>query len=279
MESSRPEVRDGQPLIHRPLRFGTFLAPNLFGVYEFITRYAAEKLGVPTELFVGTSYDQVLNQVDVAFLCGLPYVELAARSDPPVEPLAAPVLQGARYGGRPVYFSDVIVHRDGPFRSFADLRGCTWSYNEPHSHSGYGLTRYHLWRLGETDGYFGKVVEAGWHERSIRLVCSGEADASAIDSHVLAVEARDHPELFARLRVVETLGPSTIQPVVAARRLPDWLKADLLQVLLSLGDDPVARDCLHRSCVERFVPVTDAAYDDIREMLAAVESAEFLAIR
>jgi len=92
------------------------------------------------------------------------------------------VLDGDRYGGRPIYFSDVIVHRDSAFRSFADLRGRSWAYNEPLSHSGYGITRYHLLRMGETGGYFGEVIEAGFHEESIRMVARGEVHASAIDS-------------------------------------------------------------------------------------------------
>src|SRR5580765_6548252 len=200
-------------MFERPLRFATFLAPKMYPVYDFITRHVGERLGWPTELRVGHSYDELADPPDVSFVCGLAYVELARRGTAPVEPIAAPLLQGPRYGGRPVYYSDVIVHRDSPATSFAELRGRSWAYNEPFSHSGYGVTRYHLVRLGETNGYFGSVVEAGWHERSIRLVCSGEVDGSAIDSQVLALTLRDHPELAERLRVIDTLGPSTIQPV------------------------------------------------------------------
>src|SRR5260370_3655348 len=92
-----------------PLRFVTFLAPNLRPVYEFIARHIGERLGCATELVDGDSYDDVA-EADVAFLCGLPYVRLMERKKPPVELLAAPVLQGARYRGRPICFSDVIVH-------------------------------------------------------------------------------------------------------------------------------------------------------------------------
>ncbi len=255
----------------RPLRFVTFLAPNLFPLYEFITRSVGNKLGLATELVVGSRYRQLLTEVDLSFVCGLAYVQLRRRCGPIVEPLVAPVLQGPRYGGRPVYFSDIIVHRDSPFRSFADLRGGTWAYNEPHSHSGCGVVRYHLVRLGEANGYFGKVIRAGWHERSIRLVCSGKVDAAAIDSQVLAVTQRDHPELAARWRVLEALGPSTIQPMVAARRLPEALKLELRAILLEMGHDARARACLDRGFVERFVAVSDGAYEDIRQMLAVAE--------
>jgi phosphonate transport system substrate-binding protein len=260
------------------LRFATFLAPNMLPVYCFITRRVGERLGCATELVVGSRYEQLGPEADVGFVCGLPYVELARRPDPPVEPLAAPVLQGERYAGRPVYFSDVIVRRDSPFRCFTDLRGCTWSFNEPSSHSGYGITRYWLVRLGETRGYFGKVVQTGWHERSIRLVAAGEVDASAVDSQVLAVALREHPELAERIRVIAALGPSTIQPVVAARRLSAQLKSALRTVLVELADDAAGRAQLAQGFVERFVAVDDADYDDIRDMLAAAEAAAFLTL-
>ena len=200
-----------------PLRFVTFLAPNMLSVYKFITRFVSDRLGLPAELQIGLSYTQLYDEVDVGFVCGLPYIQLTQRGELPVEPLAAPVLGGERYGGQPVYFSDVVVRRDSPFRSFAELRGRTWCYNETQSQSGYGITRYHLVQLGETAGFFGEVIETGWHERSLRLVCSGEVDASAIDSQVLAIALRDQPEVAAELRILDSLGPSTIQPIVVLR--------------------------------------------------------------
>jgi phosphonate transport system substrate-binding protein len=249
----------------KPLRFVTFLAPNLRPVYECVARYVGARLGCGTELVDGDSYKQI-SQADVAFLCGLPYIQSTASSQAAVELLAAPVLRGPRYGGRPVYFSDVIVPRDSRFHSFADLRGATWAYNEPNSHSGHGVVRYHLARLGQTRGYFGRVIQTGWHERSIRLVAARKVDASAIDSQVLAVALREHPHLARRLRVIEVLGPSTIQPVVAARRLPDWLKAELRALLLRIHHHPAARLQLAHGFVERFVRVSDRDYDDIRLM-------------
>lgn len=271
----------------QPLRLATFLAPCIRSAYQTVAEYVSERLGRPVELVDGASFGAFAGgAADAGFLCGLPYVLLARQDPPPVELLAAPVLHGERYGGRPIYFSDVIVHRESPFRSFADLRGRSWAYNDPDSHSGYNVTRYRLIQMGETGGFFGRVVEAGYHQRSIRLVAAGataqedlRVDASAIDSQVLAVELRDHPELAGQLRVIDVLGPSTIQPVVAARRLPDRLKADLRAALLAMGDDPRFRPRLAHCLVERFVAVDDATYDDIRAMLAAAEETGFLALR
>ncbi len=262
----------------RRLRFATFLAPNLHPVYEFVSRYVGDRLGLATGLVVGSDYDELPGLADVVFLCGLAYVEIN-RGGPVLEALAAPVLEGARYGGRPVYFSDVIVRRDSPFRSFADLRGRSWAFNERHSQSGYGITRHHLLRRGETAGYFGRVVEAGWHERSLRMVCDGAVDATAIDSHVLAVALRDDPDLAGRVRVIEALGPSTIQPVVAARRLPTDLRDGLRRALVGLAGEPAAWPYLERALVRRFVPADDSSYEDIRAMRAAAAAADFLVVR
>jgi phosphonate transport system substrate-binding protein len=256
-----------------PLRFATFLAPNMLPVYRFLADRIADRLGRPVELVVGRSFDQFeRGKADLGVICGLPYVWLAARRPPPVEPLAAPVLAGDRYAGRPVYYSDVIVRRDSPISCLEELRGYSWAYNEPASHSGHTVTLYSLVRMGAEPGFFARVVEAGFHQRAIRLVAGGAVDAAAIDSQVLAIELRDHPQL-AGLRVVGSFGPSTIQPVVAASRLPERLKDQVREFLVKLGDDPTARPVLDHGLIRRFSPVDDAAYDDIRAMLATVEAA------
>ena len=256
-----------------PLRFATYLAPNMLPLYRFLADRIGDRLGRPVELMVGASFDQFeRGEADLGVICGLPYVWLAARRPSPVEPLAAPVLAGDRYVGRPVYYSDVIVRRDSPITLLEELRGCSWAYNEPASHSGHAVTLYSLVRMGARPGFFGRVFETGFHQHAIRLVHGGAVDAAAIDSQVLAVELRDHPDL-ASLRVIGSFGPSTIQPVVAASRLPGRLKEQVGDLLVTLGDDPTARTALAHGLVDRFTQVDDAAYDDIRAMLAAIEAA------
>jgi len=179
-------------------------------------------------------------------------------------PVAAPVLAGPRYAGRPIYFSDVVTRAGSDVRSFADLRGRRWAYNEPRSHSGVGVVANHLALLGETWAFFGGIVEAGFHQRALRLVAEGAVDAAAIDSHVLALETRDDPALREALAVVDVLGPSTIQPLAAAGHLSPRLVDDIRAALVALEGDVLA-DHL----VERFVAVDDADYDDVRAMASA----------
>jgi ABC-type phosphate/phosphonate transport system substrate-binding protein len=79
-----------------------------------------------------------------------------------------------------VYYSDVIVRRDSPITRLEELEGRSWAYNEPASHSGHTVTLYSLVAMGAQPGFLGKVVEAGFHQRAIRLVAAGSVDATAI---------------------------------------------------------------------------------------------------
>ena len=262
------------------LRFGTFLAPSIMPVYEAVAEAVGRRLGIKAELVVETDYEScVSDSNDVCFVCSLPYVEFERRGIAPSVPIAAPVLEGVRYGDKPVYFSDVIVHRESWFRSFADLRGASWAYNEPLSHSGYGILRYHLVHIGETRGFFGAVVQAGFHEEAIRMVAAREVDASAIDSQVLGVALRADPSLARLLRIIEALGPSTIQPVAVSKRLPPRLRGHIQAIIVSIHQDRDTRRRLRRGMVKRFVPVGPSSYDDIRMMADACRAAGFVEVR
>jgi phosphonate transport system substrate-binding protein len=236
------------------LRLGTFLAPSTRPAYEAVAAAAAGELGAPVEVVDGAE----IEDLDGAFLCGLPYVR-----DGLLEAVAAPVLEGERYGGRPVYYSDVVVSRGSHATSLADLRGARFAYNEAGSHSGHNVVLAELHRRGEDEGFFGSAVETGGHAASLVLVGDGGADCAAVDSQVLATE----PELAGRVRVVEALGPSPAPPLAVVPTLPAEARAGLLRGALAA---PAAAG------VERWVEVFDADYEPIREMAAEAARARLV---
>jgi phosphonate transport system substrate-binding protein len=237
----------------RPLVFATYLAPCNRPLYEF----AAVRCG--GTLIDGDDWRElVTGSIDVAFVCSPPLIWLGGG----VEAIAAPVLSDPRYGNRPLYSSEVVVGAGCAHRSLDDLRGARWAYNEPGSWSGYWIT---LTRVGDWS-YFGEAVAAGSHQRALRMVASGEVDGSAIDAHVLAIELRDHPELADRVRVIETLGPGPIQPVVVRAGLDPEVKREVRARLLTLRGEPLARHF-----VRRFVPPPD--YSPIAEALGRLQPA------
>jgi phosphonate transport system substrate-binding protein len=259
------------------------LAANARPVYERLAAWLGRRLGEPAALTDAPEAERWRMLSDgrthVAFLCGLPYVRSRAEPGRPLELLCAPVMAHARYGGRPIYFTDVVVRRDSGLASFADLRGRRYAYNDRGSNSGYAIPRDHLLHLGETRGYFGEVVEAGAHQASLRLVLEGRVDASGIDSTVLELEAKQRPEIAPALRVVETIGPHPIPAVVVSSRLPAEARARLRAAFLAMHEDPEGRAVLAEGLIARFVPVTDADYDPIRALVARAEAAGFLELR
>jgi phosphonate transport system substrate-binding protein len=199
-------------------------------------------------------------------MCGLPYVWRADRPEPSVELLAALVPAGQRYADRPVYFSDVVVQRDSPWSSFAELEGSSWAYNEDTSHSGYNATRYRLAQMDMDRGFFGRVVAAGSHEASLRLLLAGEVDATALDSTVLDLLRRRDPSLEWRLRIVESFGPRPSPPWVVAPTVPGELRAALRGALLAMSSDARGRAILTSGMASSFAAVMDADYDPIRRV-------------
>lgn len=259
------------------LQVATHLAPSVLPLYRYATRAMAARLGRVPRLTVAESYERCAAEIDdVCFVCSVPYLLFGQAGRMQMEVLAAPVLSGARYGGRPIYFSDIIVRAEGHLSGFDDLRGARWAYNEPFSHSGHLVVLHELAARGETVGFFGEMIEAGFHDEAIRMVVAGEVDAAAIDSQILAIAFDRQPELRTRVRIIGALGPSTIQPVVASvRRLAPEERTALRDVLLGLHLDPAAQPVLRAAHVRGFVAVPDG-YSDIAAMFRRVSDGGLL---
>ncbi|HEY9648450.1 MAG TPA: PhnD/SsuA/transferrin family substrate-binding protein, partial [Chroococcidiopsis sp.] len=259
------------------LIFTSCMAPNMDGLGQAIARYVGDRLSMATTFVNDIPWPERearldVGEIHVGWICGLPYVWKADQPTATVSLLAAPVMAGDRYQGRPVYFSDVVVQRDRPYQSVADLRGCSWAYNEPRSHSGYYVTRAYLASQGYGSGFFGQAVESGAHQRSLQLILSGDIDASAIDSTVLEVELQRDPSIAEQIRVIGTFGPSPMPPWVVSNQLPSALVSDLRSLFLTLHTDPHGRALLAQWNMSRFVEVGDRDYDPIRHMAKQAET-------
>jgi phosphonate transport system substrate-binding protein len=204
-------------------------------------------------------------EIDIAWICGLPYILRADAPEPKIELLAAPVMKGARYRNEPVYYSDIVVRKDSRFRSFNDLKGASWAYNEPGSHSGYTVVKYFLATLGLNGDFFSRVVESGAHLRSLEMILNGEADASAIDSIVLEIETR-RSNISSLLRTIGTIGPSPIPPLIISKQIPIEERKYLRDLLVKMEESPRGRALLEQGDMVRLAAVKDADYDAIRSM-------------
>ena len=253
------------------LRFSSCQADVAESFCKALTAYMGQRLGLVTE-FVGDipwqERELLLDQgqIDVAWICGLPYVRKNAGANNSIDLLVAPVMQHARYANKPVYYSDVIVHADSHFRSFEDLKGASWAYNESGSHSGYNLVRYHLVVNEAPAGYFARVIESGSHRDSIQMILERVIDASAIDSTVLEMEIMRDPSIAPAIRTIHVLGPSTAPPWVVHRSVPPEIREALQLEFLEMDKNRDGRRILQAAGILRFVRIADGDYDSIREM-------------
>jgi phosphonate transport system substrate-binding protein len=236
-----------------------------------LAQYLEKTLAISANCVVGIPWqerERLFDQgaIQVLWLCGLPYVRKARSNDFAIELLAVPVPLGSRYRGEPIYFSDVVVRRDSGFRVFNDLRGSSWAYNEPLSHSGFNVVRAYLAGFGHSQGFFREVVESGSHIASIEMILNGRMEASAIDTTVLDWVIDQRPEVGAQIRVIETLGPSPIPAWVASTRLPTHIRSALRRTFLGMHEDSEGRAVLARGRIMRFVSAHDTDYDPIRRM-------------
>ena len=264
------------------LRFVSYLSPGISrAFFEAVVRHVRLALGQRASLSVESQVSGPVKgiegpfskgEADVGFMCAPAFFWLRELGVPPVELLpAAPVFWDGRASGQPIYFSELVVRRDSTARSFLDLRGRSWSYNDPCSLSGYYNLLKKLAQIGADCGFFSRLCCSGSHLNSMELVARGEVDAAAIDSNVLRIKLRSAPELRGRLRRIEAWGPFPIQPVVLRSSLHPELKDRLRAALLTINAHTAPS--LAAFGLERFAPVTYEHYASEKEALEECKSA------
>jgi len=268
-EASEPKGRENAEI--RIVMSAAFVSESGVSIYNDIAHYLEARLQHKVAFMSGFSYATINSMLesgmaDIGFICGLPYVMKKDEPTPSIELLLAPVMKGAKYKDKPIYYSYVIVNKDSKINSFSDLKGRTFVFNDEISNSGYNMPRAYLIEQGETSGFFGDVIRAGSHEESIRMVALGKADVSAVDSLVYDYDMVNNPEFVKQTKIILTLGPAGIPPVVVSAKTPLPLRQKIKDILLGMKDDPTGKMILEKVLVDRFVVVDDSNYDSIRQM-------------
>lgn len=258
------------------LTIASYLAPNWFWFYQAIA--AAIDRALPTQTHLSAHpcdplHDPALlnSEIDLAFICGLPFIRHYQAFPGQYEAIAAPVMRSPRYQNRPVYFSDVIVRANSPIQTFADLVGQRFCYNDPGSNSGYYLLLHYLVENQYPVDFFRQLIQSSSHQRSIRFVIEGLADCAAIDSIVLAQELQAYPDLVSQIRVIESIGAVPVPPLIAARHLQPFDR--ILSILLN--PDPQLQAAMERAEVDRFAAVCSQDYQVLLSRYNAVLSAGY----
>lgn len=237
--------------------------------YSELARYLGAKLHRPVELIQRRTYSEVNglvenNAVDLAFVCTSAYID--GKDTFGMELLVAPEING-----QTVYYSVLLVHADSTAQSMADLRGSVFAFTDPMSFTGRVYPTYLVQKTGShPDAFFARTFFTYSHDRAIEAVAAGIADGAAVDSLVLDNAIRRNPALQKQLRIVFRSPPFGIPPVVTPPFLSARQKALLAEVLLAMDEDREGTVILSHLGIDRFVPISDNAYADVRQLIAEV---------
>lgn len=238
--------------------------------YGELAGYLGEKLHRPVQLIQRRTYAEVnglvaSQSVDLAFVCTSAYIKGSDKRS--MELLVAPQIDG-----QTVYHSALIVPADSHAGTMADLRGAVFAFTDPMSFTGRVYPTHLVQELGAApETFFARTFFTYSHDRAIDAVAAKVADGAAVDSLVLDYAFKRNPALRKQLRIIHLSPPFGIPPVVAPPDLPARQRLLIYEVLTKMEQDPAGRDILSHLGIDRFVPISDAAYDTVRRLIAQVE--------
>ena len=244
MYSATPEVREAWKVL---LRWVLARADLAWDVIDY---------DAPAPLSVLWARDDL----GLAMMCGLPYAQRETR---PIL-VAAPVPSPSRYGGAPVYFTDIVVRADAPFKTLEDTFGGTVGYTLADSMSGGVAFANHLapYRAREGTRLYTKAVGNLIHARGvIDALVDGRIDVGPLDSYYHDLLRHNAPLLAAQVRVVTSTGPMPIPPLVATAALDPGELKRLREALAEVATAEELRPVRERLLLAGFVSVDPAAYD------------------
>jgi ABC-type phosphate/phosphonate transport system substrate-binding protein len=254
-------------------------SPTLSAAWRTLLTRVSRSSGVDLEVIehaYPASLDELWEREDMGcvFMCGYPW---ALRADRP-RLLASLQPSPARYGGRPVYFSDFVVHTDSAYTTLEDTFGARIAYSIESSHSGYNAARHHLlaYRTPARPTLYAETVGPLVSQRRVLdAVIDGRADVAPLDSYLLDLWRRHIPEVTAAVRVIATTAAAPIPPLVASPLIDAVTCARLTETLLDANRDPALASTLEALLLTRFVPATSDRFEVFLERQRAAETAGY----
>lgn len=240
--------------------------------YAKLDEYLGRQLGVPVELMIGESYDDVVartgaNDFDAVMLS--PYTYALA-----MEKQRLPCLVQMIGDGSATAAGYIVVREDSPIRSVADLPGARFGFVDRASTSGYIYAVKALLDQGiDPKKHLGPMEFLGNHEAVLLAVLEGRIDAGATYQGSLSSLKRSKDIDPLSFRIIAKTERTPRDILCARADLPEVVRSEIQRLLMVLTvRDPVGRELLSPMSVNGFQPPDDAAYDGVRKVAAEVRA-------
>jgi phosphonate transport system substrate-binding protein len=222
----------------------------------------SKALGTPVEPYVAPTYNGVIEalrskSLEVARLGPFSYIMGAAAA-----PIEAFAVAETRKTGQAFYRSLIVARKDSGIKTLADLRGRTFAFVDPASASGHLFAKAGLVKAGlHPDRNFRRVIFSGSHDSNATAVQNKDIDAAAIGDRLLDAAISKGLAKREDLVILWKSVPIPEAPMVWHKDLDAGLKKRVRAAFLDMRDIFLPG----QGMVNRFLPITDSAYDVVRE--------------
>ena len=217
------------------------------------------------------------DDLGLAMMCGLPFAQQShalplPHGNRPLTLIAAPLPSPARYGGEPVYFTDIVVRADAPYRTLQDTFGGVVGYTLADSLSGGVALRHHLnsFRTAQRPRLYRAAVGNLIHARGvIEALVAGRIDVGPLDSYYHDLLRRHEPGFAAQVRTLCSTPVLPIPPLVATAALPAVTVKRLRAGLLATASATALKPLMERLLLAGFAFPEPADYRSLAVMADA----------
>jgi phosphonate transport system substrate-binding protein len=245
-------------------------APRLIPLFDKIGKLIEAKLGCHVQVFIATSYNAEIEamrngKLEVGEFGPLGYVlaHEVAKAD-------AVAGFGGSDGKPSTYWASLATYPGSGIKTVQDIRGHSFAFADPASTSGHLFPAYALRKAGLDPDKDIKGIYAGSHTASFEALYNHKVDAGEFNSNQLeSAKQRGHYK-DGDLVILWKSNAIPNDPVAVRRDLPEGFKNRLAEVLRNLDLSSLSeadRKIMVGQGITRMVPQTDAAYDEIRDMV------------
>lgn len=216
------------------------LASSTKLVGEFLSKEIGKKVEVVVPTSYGTTVQGLISQkVHVAYMDSLPY--LLANNEVKLQIMAV-----EKRNSRTEYDSLLVVAKDSPVKTLADLKGKKMAFTSQTSTSGFLFPYSRLLadkvisKPTELDAYFSGVIYAGGYDKALLAVANGQADVAAFSDYAYEgpkANLYGTEEIRSKVRILTRTSGVPTHLIAAQANLSQELRSKIQNALMKLSKD------------------------------------------
>ncbi len=223
--------------------------------------YLSERIGKKVEIKQRRKYSEInslLKDGKAQFALTCTGAFLSGQKEFGLELLAIPVVNGITN-----YNSYLIVSRDSKATSFKELKGMVFAFTDPLSFSGRMYPMYVMHKMGvRPETFFKRSFYTTGHEKSIKSVALGLAEAASVDSLIYDDMKRMNDPAIEKVKIIDVSPPYGIPPIVISPAVEQPTKELILKTLLQMNDNPEGKEVLRKIQVDKYILPDPFIYDN-----------------